>query len=130
MQRFPEKIHTRHKEFMLQCELDAEDIAAYWIKDGALLNDNHPCASRIDVSCNGKVHTLKVRNLVDSDSGMYTFTAGDKKCSSNIFVEGVLEKSTFCTVFDLSTVFLKFIFIYFLMLFQYSTSMQVQLTWN
>lgn len=76
---------------MLQCELDSENIDACWTKDGIVLDDSHPNSSRINITCSGKVHTLKVINLVDSDSGVYTFAIGQKQCSSNIFVEGSLR---------------------------------------
>ena len=73
---------------MLQCEVDLENAPALWTKDDVPLDSNHPAFSRLDISCVGKVHALKMRDLLDSDSGVYKFSVGDKQCSSEISVEG------------------------------------------
>ena len=72
---------------VLQCDVDALGITSYWLKDGKPIEFERQ-GNKYEITSDRKSHYLKLKNLISTDSGVYTFVAGSAKSQSALYVEG------------------------------------------
>lgn len=78
---------TETQEAVFSLELThAEVKGAQWIKNGVELQTS----DKYEVTCDGMVHTLKVKNCNTQDESVYSFKLGKLSASSRLNVESKL----------------------------------------
>ena len=75
---------TETQEAVFSLELTHTEVkGAQWIKNGIELQTSN----KYEVTCEGMVHTLKVKNCNTQDESVYSFKLGKLSASSRLNVE-------------------------------------------
>uniref|UniRef100_H2YNK4 Ig-like domain-containing protein n=1 Tax=Ciona savignyi TaxID=51511 RepID=H2YNK4_CIOSA len=94
VKHLPKKLQaTAHEVAVLECAVDAPGITAYWTKDGKRIDATEK-SLKYEASSRDVTHTLKVKDLVSEDAGVYEFVAGSVLSKTTLFVEVVAVEIT------------------------------------
>ena len=88
MKQLPKNVKTSANETaVLECDVDAPGIVSYWLKDGERLDDVRH-AYKYQMTSDKMTHKLFVKDASLTDSGLYTFVAGNARSHTTLYVEG------------------------------------------